>query len=90
MSAAESLGSHSLNSFADYLQIHLESPGACSYLRTPVKPLSKPMVDDKPVKKGGKKRQKNTAKDLPPALYEQYKSDEEETYTQRKNRIQWI
>ena len=80
MSTAESLGSHSLNSFADYLQKLQESPGTCSYLRTPMKPSSKPMADDKPVKKGGKQRRKNTTKDLPPDLYEQYKSDEGETY----------
>ena len=43
-------------------------------------------IDDAP-KKGGRQRSLNTAKDLPPKLYEHYKSDEDETYAQRKTRI---
>ena len=48
------------------------------------------MATEKSVRKGGRQRRENTAKDLPPDLYELYKSDPEETYGERKNRIQWI
>ena len=56
-----------------------------------LKPFSlKFMVTEKSTRKGGRQRRGNTAKDLPPDLYELYKSDPEETYGERKNRIQWI
>ena len=48
------------------------------------------MTTQKSVRKGGKQLRGNTAKDLPPDLYELYKSDPEETYGECKNRIQWI
>ena len=48
------------------------------------------MATEKPARKGGRKRHGNTSKDLPPDLHELYKMDPEETYTGRKNRIQWI
>ena len=48
------------------------------------------MAIEKSVRKGGRQRCKNIAKDLPPDLYELYKLDLEETYGECKNRIQWI
>ena len=97
MSVGESLGSHSLHSFAEFLQRHINSPEASSCLTsrrktsTVLKPFSLNFTaTEKSVKKGGRQRRGNTAKDLPPDLYELYKSDPEETYGERKNRIQWI
>ena len=97
MSVGESLGSHSLHSFAEYLQHHIESPEASSYLTTrrkafmELKPISlNIMASEMSARKGGRQRRGNTALDFPPGLYEQYKSDPEESYNQRKNRIQWI
>ena len=48
------------------------------------------MATEKSVRKGGRQRHGNTAKDLPPYLYELYKSVPEDTYGERKKRIQWI
>ena len=97
MSVGESLGSHSLHSFAEFLQHHIESPEASSCLTSRLKPITvvkpfslNPMATDKSARKGARQRRGNTALDLPPDLYEMYKSDPEETYTQRKSRIQWI
>ena len=97
MSVGESLGCHSLHSFAEILQHHIHSPEASSCLTSRRKTLTvlKPfslnfMATEKSVRKGGRQRRGNTAKDLPPDLYELYKSDPEETYGERKNRIQWI
>ena len=41
-------------------------------------------------RKGRRQRRPDTAKDLPEDLYELYKSDPDETYTQRKSQTQWI
>ena len=102
MSVGESLGSHSLHSFAEFLQRHIHSHEDSSCLTSrpkhlPVlKPFSlkpfhlNPMATDKSVKKGGRQRRGNTSKDLPPDLLEMYKTDPEEDYNQRKTRIQWI
>ena len=97
MSVGESLGSHSLHSFAEFLQSHINSPKASSCLTSRKKPLQvlKPfrlsfMATEKPARKGGRKCRGNTSKDLPPDLHELYKTNPEETYTGRKNRIQWI
>jgi len=93
----ESLGSHSLHSFAEFLQHHINSPEASSCLTSRQKPLQalKPfslnyMATEKSARKGGRQRRGNTSKDLPPDLYELYKTDTEETYGERKTRIQWI
>ena len=96
----ESLGSHSLHSFAEYLQHHINSPEASSCLtskRKSPKPLNvlKPfslkfMATEKSVRKGGRQRRGGTSKDLPDDLAEMYKTDPEEDYNQRKTRIQWI
>ena len=90
----ESLGSHSLHSFAEFLQHHINSPEASSCLtrkRKPLKPFSlKFMASEKSARKGGRKRRGETSRDLPDDLSELYKTDPEEDYNQRKTRIQWI
>ena len=48
------------------------------------------MAAEKSVRKGGRQRRGGTSKDLPDDLAELYKTDPEETYHQRKTRIQWI
>ena len=48
------------------------------------------MAAEKSVRKGGRKRQGETSRDLPNDLSELYKTDPEEDYNQRKTRIQWI
>ena len=48
------------------------------------------MATKKLARKGGRQCRGNTSKDLPPYLHEMYKTDPEETYTGRKNQIQWI
>ena len=100
MSMGESLGSHSLHSFAEFLQHHINSPEASSCLsskRKPLKPLNvlKPfslkfMAAEKSARKGGRKRRGETSRDLSDDLSELYKTDPEEDYNQRKTRIQWI
>ena len=97
MSVGESLGSHSLHSFAEFLQSHINSPEASSCQSSRLKPLKvlKPfslhfMATRKSARKGGRQRRGDTSKDLPPDLHEMYKTDPEETYIERKNRIQWI
>ena len=73
---------HSLNSFAEFSQHHIESPEASSCLTSKAKPISfvkpfslKPMASGKSARKGGGQCRDNTTKDLPPDLYELYKSD---------------
>ena len=100
MSMGESFGSHSLHSFAEFLQHHINSPEASSCLsrkRKPLKPLKvlKPfklkfMASVAAARKGGRQRREGTSKDLPEDLVEMYKIDPEESYGQRKTRIQWI
>ena len=93
----ESLGSHSLHSFAEFLQHHINSPKASSCLTsrqktlTALKPFSLNFMEtEKSARKGGRQRRGGTSRDLPPDLYELYKTDPEEDYNQRKTRIQWI
>src|SRR3954471_14661022 len=93
MSVGESLGSHSLHSFAEFLQRHINSHEASSCLTSRRKPLQvlKPfslnfMATEKSARKGGRQRRGNTSKDLPPDLYFLYKTDTEETYGERKTR----
>ena len=100
MSVGESLGSHSLHSFAEFLQHHINSPEASSCLsskRKPLKPLNvlKPfrlrfMASEKSARKGGRKHRGETSRDLPDDLSELYKTDPKEDYNQHKTRIQWI
>ena len=97
MSVGESLGSHSLHSFAEFLQHHINSPEASSCLTSrrktfiALRPFSLNfMAPEKSARKGGRQRRGNTSIDLPPDLYELYKTDPEEDYNQRKTWIQWI
>ena len=97
MSVGESLGSHSLHSFAEYLQHHINSPEASSCPTSRRKPFTalKPfslnfMAPEKPTRKGDRQCRGGTSMDLPEDLYELYKTDPEESYGQRKTRIQWI
>ena len=85
MSVGQSLGSHSLHMFAQFLQQHINSPEASSSLsskRKPLKPLNilKPfslkfMAAEKSVRKGGRQRRGGTSKDLPDDLADLYKTD---------------
>ena len=97
MSVGESLGSHSLHSFAEFLQHHINSLEASSCLNnrrktlTALTPFSLHfMAIEKSARKGGRQRRGNTSRDLPDDLAELYKTDPEEDYNQRKTRIQWI
>ena len=88
----ESLGSHSLHSFAEFLQSHINSPEASSCLTSRRKPLQvlKPfrlsfMATEKSARKGGRQHRGNMSKDLPLDLHELYKTDPKETYGERKN-----
>ena len=96
----ESLGSHSLHSFAEFLQHHINSPEASSYLSSKRKPLKslnmlKPfslkfMAAEKSARKGGRQRRGGTSRDFPDDLSELYKTDPEEDYNQRKTRFEDI
>ena len=93
----ESLGSHGLHSFVEFLQSHINSPEASSCLSSKRKPLNvlKPfslkfMASEKSARKGGRQHRGGTSRDLPNDLSELYKTDLEEDYNQRKTRIQWI
>ena len=97
MSVGESLGSHSPHSFVEFLQHHINSPEASSCLTSRWKTLTvlKPfslnfMAKEKYARKGGRQRRGGTSTDLPKDLYELHKADPEESYGQRKTRIQWI
>ena len=43
------------------------------------------MAPEKSARKGGRQHRGNTSRDLPPDLYEMYKTDLEEDYNQQKN-----
>ena len=97
MSVGESLGSHSLHSFAEFLQHHINSPEANSCLTSRRKLLTalktsslNYMATEKSAREGGRQRRGGTSMDLPEDLYELYKTDPEGSYGQRKTRIQWI
>ena len=91
MSMGESLGSHSLHSFVEFLQHHINSPEASSCLTSRRKTLIvlKPfslnlMAKEKSARKGARQRRGGTSMNLPKDLYELYKTDPEESYGQRK------
>ena len=67
MSAAESLGSHQLNSFAAFLEEKLHTSSETSV----VNPQLKKMADKKP-QKGGKRPEVNTAFEIPEDIYAGY------------------
>ena len=87
MSAAESLGSHQLNSFAAYLEEKLHTSSDNSIVQNT---QPKKMADGKKPQKGGKKLEVNTAFEIPEDIYAGYCTPAEETKNERKVRIQKI
>ena len=69
MSAAESLGSHQLNSFATFLEENLHTSSENSIVQHP---QLKIMADGKKPQKGGKKPEVNTAFEIPDDIYAGY------------------
>ena len=66
MSAAESLGSHQLNSFAAFLEEKLHTSSENSIVQIP---QLKKMADGKKPQKGGKRPEVNTAFEIPDDIY---------------------
>ena len=87
MSAAESLGSHQLNSFAAFLEEKLHTSSENSIVQIP---QLKKMADGKKPQKGGKRPEVNTAFEIPEDIYAGYCTPPEEDKNQRKVRIQKI
>src|SRR4051812_16696165 len=92
MSAAESLGSHQLNSFAVFLEEKLHTSSENSIVQIP---LLRNMADGKKPQKGGKKPEVMTAFEIPEDIYAEYCTPDEakfgkENKNQRKVRIQRI
>ena len=92
MSAAESLGSHQLNSFAAFLEEKLHTSLESSIVQIP---QLKKMVTEKRPQKGGKKPEVMNAFEIPEDLHADYCTPDEaefgkESKTQRKVRIQKI
>ena len=91
MSAAESLGSHQLNSFVAFLKEKLHTSSETSNVHIP---QLKKMADKKP-QKGVKRPEVNTAFEIPEDIYAGYCTPDEakfgkEDKNQRKVRIQRI
>ena len=89
MSAAESLGSHQLNSFAAFLEEKLHTSSENSIVQIP---QLKNMADGKKPQKGGKKPEVMTAFEIPKDIYVGYCMPDEakhgkETKTEHKVRI---
>ena len=89
MSAAESLGSHQLNSFAAFLEENLHTSSENSIVQNP---QLKKMADGKKPQKGGKKLEVSTAFEIPEDVYDEYCTPDgdkhgKETKNQRKVRI---
>ena len=92
MSAAESLGSHQLNSFAAFLEEKLHTSSENSIVQIP---QLKKMPDGKKPQKGGKRPEVNTAFEIPDDIYKDYCTPDEAKFgkgdkNQRKVRIQRI
>ena len=92
MSAAESLGSHQLNSFAAFLKEKLHTSSDNSIVQIPQ--LEK-MGDGKKPQKGGKKPEVMTAFEIPEDIYAGYCTPDEakfgkENKNQRKVRIRGL
>ena len=92
MSAAESLGSHQLNSFAAFLEEKLHTSSENSIVQIP---QLKKMADGKKPQKGGKRPEVNTAFEIPDDIYAGYCTPDKathgkETKNERKVRIQKI
>ena len=78
MTAAESLGSHQLNSFAAFLEENLHTSSENSIVQIP---QLKKMVDGKRPQKGGKKLEVNTAFEIPDDIYSGYCTPDEATHS---------
>ena len=87
MSAAESLGSHQLNSFLAFLEDRLHTSSENSIVQIPH--LEK-MANGKKPQNGGKRLEVNTAFQIPDDIYAGYCAPAEETKNGRKVRIQKI
>ena len=92
MSAAESLGSHQLNSFAAFLEEKLHTSSENSIVQIP---QLKNMAEGKKPQKGGKKPKVMTAFEIPDDIYKDYCTADgakfgKENKNQRKVRIQRI
>src|SRR3954466_8284178 len=87
MSAAESLGSHQLNSFAAFLEEKLHTSSKNSIVQIPQR---KKMADGKRPQKGGKRPEVMTTFEIPDDIYAGYCTPPEENKNQRKIRIQRI
>ena len=92
MSADESLGSHQINSFAALLEENLQTSSESSKVQ---RPQLKKMADGKRPQKGGKRKEEQTAFEIPEHLYAGYCTPDEETHgketdKQRKTRLQKI
>ena len=87
LSAAKSLGSHQLNSFAAFLKENLHTSSENSIVQIP---QLKKMADGKKPQKGGKRPEVNTAFEIPDEIYAGYCTPTEETKNERKVRIQKI
>ena len=92
MSAAESLGSHQLNSFAAFLEEKLHTSSENSIVQIP---QLKNRADGKKPRKGGKKPKVMTVFEIPEEIYADYCTPDEakfgkENKNQRKVRIQRI
>ena len=92
MSAAESLGSHQLNSFAAFLEEKLHTSLESSIVQIP---QLKKMADWKKPQKGGKRPEINTAFEIPEDIYAGYCTPDEakfgkEDKNRRKVHIQRI
>ena len=75
MSAAESLGSHQLNSFPAFLEEKLHTSSENSIVQIP---QLKKMDDGKKPQKGGKRPEVNTAFEIPDDIYAGYCTSTEE------------
>ena len=92
MSAAESLGSHQLNSFAAFLEKKLHTSSENSIVQIP---QLNNMADGKRLQKGGNKPKVMTAFEITEEIYADYCTPDEakfgkENKNQRKVRIQKI
>ena len=74
MSAAESLGSHQLNSFAAFLEKKLHTSSENSIVQIP---HLKKMAGGKKPQKGGKRPEINTAFEIPDDIYKDYCTPDE-------------
>ena len=74
MSAAESLGSHQLNSFATFLEEKFHTSSENSIVQIP---QLKKMADGKRPQKGGKKPEVMTAFEIPDDIYKDYCTPDE-------------